>query len=103
MSAKPKAKPDLEVRTVDDETVILDRDGEHIHQLNTTASFVWDRCDGSSTVAEIAAELAEAFGVDSELTSKDVEEVVLQFSQLGLLDNPDAGVGAPSEDVPSKG
>ena len=92
MSDKPKAKPDLEVRTVEDEKVILNRDGEHIHQLNLTASFVWDRCDGSHEVAQIADELAEAFGVDSELTLKDVSDVVLQFSQLGLLE----GVAADS-------
>lgn len=91
MRDKPKANPDLEVRTVEDEKVILNRDGEHIHQLNLTASFVWDRCDGSHDVAQIAKELAEAFGVDSETTLKDVTDVVLEFSQLGLLEGAAAG------------
>ena len=85
MSHKPTTRPDLEVRTVDDEKVILDRDCEHIHQLNATASFIWDRCDGTRQVSEIAQELADAFGVTSELTLKDVSDTVLQFSQLGLL------------------
>jgi len=86
MSNTPKTRPDLEVRTVDDEKVILDRDGEHIHQLNSTASFVWDRCDGSREISAIAQELADAFGVDSDLTLNDVSEIVLQFSQLELLE-----------------
>lgn len=96
MPDKPKANPDLEVRTVEDEKVILNRDGEHIHQLNLTASFVWDRCDGSHDVTQIADELAEAFGVDSDLTLKDVSDVVLQFSQLGLLEGATAGKSTSS-------
>ena len=86
MTDRPKARPDLETRTVDDETVILDRDGERIHQLNATASFVWDCCEGKMDTNSIAAELAEAFGVDPNRTVKDVSEIVLQFSGLGLLE-----------------
>jgi len=86
MTDRPKARPDLETRTVDDETVILDRDGERIHQLNATASFIWDRCDGERDATAIAAELAEAFGVEPDQTVKDVSEIVLQFSALGLLE-----------------
>ena len=89
MRNRPTTKPDLEVRTVDDEKVILDRDGEHIHQLNATASFVWDRCDGTREVSEIAQDLADAFGVTPELTLKDVSEIVLKFDQLGLLTEVD--------------
>ena len=32
--------------------MILDRDAEKIHQLNSTASFVWNRLDSASDVAE---------------------------------------------------
>lgn len=91
MSNRPTTKPDLEVRTVDDEKVILDRDGEHIHQLNATASYIWDRCDGTREVSEIAQELADAFEVTPELTLKDVSDIVLQFSELGLLVEVSAG------------
>ena len=89
MSNKPKAKPNLEVRTVEDEKIILDRDGEHIHQLNAAASFIWNRCDGSREISVIAQELGNAFGVDSDSTLKDVLDVVLQFSELGLLEEFD--------------
>jgi len=86
MSNKPKTKSGLEVRTVDDEKVILDRDGEHIHQLNATASFIWDLCDGSREISTIAEELGDAFGVDADSTLKDVSDVLSQFSELGLLE-----------------
>ena len=96
MTDRPKTRPDLETRTVDDETVILDRDGERIHQLNATASFIWDCCDGERDTKAIAAELAEAFGVEPDLTVKDVSEIVLQFSELGLLE--EVGVKSPASE-----
>lgn len=94
MSDKPKVIPDIEVRTVDEEKVVLNRDGEHIHQLNETASFVWDRCDGKHEIGEIADELATVYGVDSKQTLQDVSDVVLQFSQLGLLEGAAGESGA---------
>ena len=96
MTDRPKTRPDLETRTVDDETVILDRDGERIQQLNATASFIWDCCDGEMDTKAIAAELAEAFGVEPDLTVKDVSEIVLQFSELGLLE--EVGVKSPASE-----
>ena len=39
MYLKPRAN--LAVRDVEGETVVFDRDGGRIHQLNPTATFVW--------------------------------------------------------------
>lgn len=97
MCDRPQARPNLEVRIVDDETVILDQDGEHIHQLNATASFIWERCDGSVTLSEIAQELAATFEVDPEVTAGDVQNTVLQFSQLGLLVESEPGNVSPDD------
>jgi hypothetical protein len=66
--------------------VVLDRRTERIHQLNTTASFVWDHCDGDRSVGEIADGIMEAFDVDSSTAAQDVAEIVKQFADLGLLE-----------------
>ncbi|MGH7772247.1 MAG: PqqD family protein [Candidatus Binatia bacterium] len=66
--------------------MVLDREAELIHQLNQTASFIWDCCDGKSTVADITNQLVEAFNVDPETSVKDVTAIVGQFQKLGLLE-----------------
>jgi Coenzyme PQQ synthesis protein D (PqqD) len=82
----PKRRSDLSARQVDDEMVVLDRRTERIHQLNTTASFVWDRCDGACSMDEIAGGIMETFDVDALTAAQDVAEIVRQFADLGLLE-----------------
>ncbi len=82
----PKRRSDVNVRVMEGETVVLDRQGELIHHLNQTASYIWDRCDGMSPLAEIANQLAEAFDVDPKIAAKDVAVIVLQLRGLNLLE-----------------
>jgi Coenzyme PQQ synthesis protein D (PqqD) len=81
----PKRRPDVSVRVVESETVIFDRQGGRIHQLNSTASFIWERCDGKSTVAGIVKQLAHEFDVDYDTATKDVVTIIGQLRQLNLL------------------
>jgi hypothetical protein len=81
----PRRRADLGVRVVDDETLVLDRAGGCIHQLNTTASFIWQRCDGQRTIHEIADDLARAFDVDADTARDAVTTSVRRFTELGLL------------------
>ena len=84
----PKRRSDISARVVVDETVVLDLGAAQIHQLNATASFIWDRCDGHCTVSEIAEKLAESFDVDRETARQAVLETLRRFDELGLLDSP---------------
>ena len=86
-SDHPKRRVDVNVRMVDGEVVVLDRQSDLIHQLNHTASYIWDRCDGQSTVAEIANQLAEAFHVDADTAVQDVAITIGQLQSLGLLES----------------
>jgi len=81
----PMRRSDLSVRIMEGETVVLDRHRRLIHQLNKTASYIWERCDGKSTVAEIANELAEAFGIDVDSAERDTVTVVEELESLGLI------------------
>ena len=82
----PKRRVDVKVRMVDGEVVVLDRQSDLIHQLNHTASYIWDRCDGQSTVAEIANQLAAAFHVDAHTAVQDAVTTISQLHSLGLLE-----------------
>jgi hypothetical protein len=43
----PKQRSDVNVGVSDGETVVLYRWQELIYQLNHTATFIWEQCDGS--------------------------------------------------------
>jgi hypothetical protein len=83
---RPRRRTDLQARGLDGEILVLDRAGGLIHQLNETASFVWMRCTGDRSLAEIARELAGAFDVEVETAARDVASTVVQFRALGLVD-----------------
>lgn len=85
-SVCPKRRTDLIVRVMDGETVILDRQKSLVHQLNQTASYIWQQCDGTATVETIAARLAAAFAVDAETAARDTGAVIHQLRQLQLLE-----------------
>jgi thiol-disulfide isomerase/thioredoxin len=84
-----------------DEAVGLEMDGEAVlivegtwstHWLNQISTEVWNSFDGVSSVKELSAELASAFGADPKVVLKDVLEVTRQFGMAGLLQ----GVAATS-------
>jgi hypothetical protein len=83
----PKKRDDVSARVIAGETVVLDRDGGRVHQLNATASYVWERCDGSASPTEIARDLSEQYDVEPDQAVSDVTILVGQFRELGLLES----------------
>ncbi|MGE5240747.1 MAG: PqqD family protein [Bacteroidota bacterium] len=81
----PLRRTDLITRLIEGEVVILDREAGKVHQLNPTASCVWNSCDGSSSVGSIAERLAATFDVAPEAALRDVEVLVRELESLGLL------------------
>lgn len=77
----------MSARVIAGETVVLDRDGGRVHQLNATASYVWERCDGRASLTEIAHGLAEMYDVEPGQAAADVATLVGQFRALGLLES----------------
>ena len=82
----PRRRPDVQARSLDGEVLVLDRVRELIHQLNPTAAFVWTRCTGDRSTADIARELADIFDVAPEIAARDVEATVAQLRVLQLVD-----------------
>lgn len=82
---KPVCRTDVQMREIGGEWVVLDRSNELIHQLNQSAGFVWKCCDGSTDAQEIAARMAEEYGISTDLALQDVLAVLKKFTELGLL------------------
>ena len=67
----PNARKDrLIVQELGEETVVYDEERDRVHRLNHTAELVWNRCDGRTSIAEMAARLG------SESDTPASEEVV---------------------------
>src|SRR5438309_1441514 len=63
-------KEGLLVETLPDEVLVYDLDRKKAHCLNQTAALIWERCDGRTSVKQIALALSE------HLNSEIDEEVV---------------------------
>jgi hypothetical protein len=87
----PRRRADVQARGLDGETLVLDRVGGLIHQLNETATFVWTRCTGDRSLGDIARELADAFDVAPETAVQDVERTVEQLRSVRLVDTDEGG------------
>ena len=85
MMQRPNRRTEFEERVVEDEMVVMDKESEQIHQLNQTASFIWQLCDGEHDRKQIAEELATAFDVDAETAEADVAETLNKLEEIGLL------------------
>jgi len=75
---------DLSCRPVGGEVIILDKARGYVHQLNATASYIWNEC-GEASAADIAARMAARFEATPETVLAEVVDTLSQFEQLGLL------------------
>ena len=79
------AREELQYRELDDGGVIYDTVTERIHSLNASAAYIWNCCDGSHTLQQIANELHQYANVPLERAIDDVQQTVAQFQKEGLL------------------
>jgi hypothetical protein len=80
------------VRQSGDELLILDLMANRVHQLNRTASIVWNlRAEGWEAEA-IAAEFTQRFEVDEQRAHRDVVDTLELMGSRGLF-RQGGGVG----------
>ncbi len=82
----PQIRSDLSVETVEDDLLILDQNGEQIHQLNHTAHLIWKGVEAGDSMASIADKIVEEFDISKENAMRDVEATIEHFNMLNLLD-----------------
>lgn len=76
---------ELVEQVVEGEIVVLDKVAGLIHQLNSTAGTIWKACDGKATIDNIAAQIAEQYGIDIKLARADVVTTLQQLEQQKLV------------------
>jgi len=81
----PSQAEHVSVREIDGQFLVLDKSHGKLHELNPTASFIWQCCDGRTTVPEIAGRLSLSFDTDPETASRDVASILRQFEENHLI------------------
>ena len=106
----PQRIQSVHVESIDGDLCVYDTARQHVHALNHTAAFVWQRCDGRTTPTELAAALtAEASIADAEavvrLTLQELAAAQLLAAPLDevmRVSPRDAAPGAASRPPPSR-
>jgi PqqD family protein of HPr-rel-A system len=83
---KPKARADLTFVQVEDEAILYDPESVRLHHLNPSAALIFQLCDGSGTVKELARDIAEELGLPPDDILQQVQQVIGHFEHSGILD-----------------
>ena len=81
----PVARPEVVQVEIDGEIVLYDDSAKVMHRLSPTAGQVWRCLDGSGSLAEIAADLADIYQSDPGQVLTDVITTTREFESAGLL------------------
>ena len=89
----PRArKAGLVVKGLNDEVLVYDLERDKAHSLNASAAFIWKKCNGRRTVAEVAQAVSKEFKVQA-----DEQTVWLALDQLGKFNLLENKVSRPVE------
>jgi PqqD family protein of HPr-rel-A system len=83
--AVPQQHPAMDTSYLDNEAVVFDERSAVVHRLNPSATLVWTMCDGETSIEQMLAELAEAFGLPPEAFAADVRTALDSFWDEGML------------------
>ena len=87
----PRArKAGLVVKGLNDEVLVYDLERDKAHSLNSSAAFIWKKCNGRRSVAEVAQALSREFKVPA-----DEQTVWLALDQLSKFNLLEAKVTRP--------
>jgi coenzyme PQQ biosynthesis protein PqqD len=74
------------MKTLEDQTILLDTRDNSIHVLNKTGAVIWSLCDGTHTLASIIDEVGKRFSApeDADL-ERDVVGLIESLREKNLL------------------
>jgi hypothetical protein len=70
---------------LDGECVLYNATTGGVHVLSASGRVAWQMFDGTMSLGDAAAAIADALGVDGEVVRGDVTALVQRLAELGLL------------------
>lgn len=97
---KPRRRADLAFVDLDGEAVVYDGVDRAFRYLNPLAAVVFFLCDGTQTIHELSAEIAEANDVPTEEVEALARRAIRFFRKLDLLERsgPNGSASGRAED-----
>ena len=84
-NARPKRTEGVTLRRSQDEIMLYDPASDRLHYVNATAAAIWELCDGETDRSEMVAAICLLTGMLPDIVREDVDRVVSQFAQVGLV------------------
>ena len=81
----PRKMDHLIQHHMDDEVLVYDPAVDRTHRLNVSATLIWQLCDGTRSLEDIARVLTEQFEVEFETALRDAGAVLEQLKEEQLL------------------
>lgn len=85
----PKQREGLSLQPVGDEMLVLDLQADVIHQLNATATWIFEQCDGHTSFDTLVDDLSRAFDLDRVRIEADVRDTLAHLRSLSLIEYND--------------
>lgn len=85
----PRQREGLSLQPVGDELLVLDLQADVIHQLNATASWIFEQCDGHTSIEMLVDDLAGAYQLERSRIEADVRDTLAHLHSLSLIDYHD--------------
>ena len=82
----PRQNPDTPTRTIEGEAIVITPDDSRMHNLNPTATFIWDRADGAQTLEQIFQAMHNEFEVSENELRNDILAFVKESQTKGMID-----------------
>lgn len=82
----PRQAKHVSTKEIDGQTMVLDRQNGKLHELNASASLIWHCSDGRTSVDEIVAATASAYGMEPADVERDVLAALQEFEKLQLIE-----------------
>lgn len=80
-----KPRLDLAIENADGELIVLDKVAGKVHQLNSSASFVWNCLGDGHAIDEITLMFSKEFDVEPATARSDVKAALAEFDSLALI------------------
>ena len=92
-SARYTVSDDVLTAHLEDEAVLLHMDTKRYYRLNATAAAIWRGLEQGRTRAQLLEELCRRFDVHAEQAAPELDRVILDLVDKGLLTPSAKSVG----------
>jgi len=98
---RPVKSPGCHIRDLGDERVVYEPRSHEVVVLNPTAVFIFERCDGNRSVADLLADLMACYDAPEDVLRRDLLETIEELRARGLLSwssRPPEASGTPFDE-----